>query len=235
MVLDPATLTAAGSLLGGGSAAIGAISNLFGGGPEQTVTDPSKLYGQLAQLSIAQTPLNLAASLYGNIGGIYAGALAGGPNLALTGQNGILASILNQRNTQTALQAGIAGSTAEQYLNTLGSANLGNIASSFNVPNTFGDLTKGKVADTFNKASLAQQGITGMYAKAADAISNMGFSKQSAINNAYGLTAETQAKNALIDTQTKAQAALNKQQFEFGLAKDRSNRGAALGAMSAFA
>jgi len=228
MVLDPATLTAAGSLLGGGSAAIGAISNLFGGGPQQTVTDPSKLYGQLALASIAQTPLNTAASLYGNVGGIYAGALGTGPSLAATAQNMFLASALNQRNTQTALHAGIAGTLGQQYIDTLGSSNLANIASSFNVPNTFGDITKGKVADTFNKVSLAQQGITGMYAKAADAISNMGFSKQSAINNAYGLTADAQAKMSLIDTQTKAQAALNKQQQDFFLANRRDARGAAL-------
>jgi hypothetical protein len=225
MVLD---LAAVGSLLGGGSAAIGAISNLFGGGPQQTITDPSKLYSQLAQASIAQTPLNLAASLYGNLGGVYAGALGTGTSIAATAQNAFLAAALNQRNTQTALNAGVAGSIADQYLKNVGSSNLANIASSFNIPNTFGDLTKCKVADTFNKVSLAQQGITGMYAKAADAISNMGFSKQSAINNAYGLTADAQAKMSLIDTQTKAQAALNKQQQDFFLANRRDARGAAL-------
>ena len=230
MVIDPATLTALGTAATGASAGIGAISNLFGiGGPQQTVTDPSKLYGQLALASIAQTPLNTAAGLYGNIGGVYAGALGTGPSLAATAQNMFLAAALNQRNTQTALQAGIAGTLAQQWIDkTVGSSNLANIASSFNVPNTFGDLTKGKVADTFNKVSLAQQGITGMYAKAADAISNMGFSKQSAINNAYGLTADAQAKMSLIDTQTKAQAALNKQQQEFFLANRRDARGAAL-------
>lgn len=232
MVFDPATLTAVGSLLGGGSA----VAGLFGLGGSPQPSDPGKTSADLAYLQALQTQNTIPfAEASANLG-LQTGALQNYLNLALTAQQLPISLAAQQGSTLTALQGARAGTAANNYLNTLqNAANLG-VQGSFLPLLTNAAGTESYLKNVaFNQAGKTQGSYADTYSKLA---STMGAAGLGAANLRTGMVqsvADANKAMALMNADVQADAAKKRTSFDLAEAGKRSDRGAAMSSLGSFA